>query len=56
VKKAVALTPNVEALHLFLGRMYRKMRRRTDATREFAGAARITGTQTDAAVPNAKIP
>jgi tetratricopeptide (TPR) repeat protein len=56
VKKAVALTPNVEALHFFLGRMYRKMGRRTDATREFAEAARIAGTQTDAGVPNAKVP
>lgn len=56
VKKAMALTPNVEALHFFIGRMYRKMGRRTEAAREFAEAARIVGTQTAAEVPNTKIP
>lgn len=52
VKKAVAITPNVEALHFFLGRMYRKIGQGSDATREFAEAARIAGTQSDSAVPN----
>ena len=56
MKKAIALSPNIQALHFFLGRMFRKMGNAAEAGREFAEAARIAGTQSDEAVPNANLP
>jgi cytochrome c-type biogenesis protein CcmH/NrfG len=53
---AISLAPNVESLHFFLGRLYRKTDHRDEAAREFAEAARISGTQTDASVPNLEVP
>ena len=52
----ISLAPNVEALHFFLGRLYRKTDHKEEAAREFAEAARIAGTQTDASVPNLEVP
>lgn len=56
LKVAISLAPNVEALHFFLGRLYRKTDHKEEAAREFAEAARIAGTQTDASVPNLEVP
>ncbi|WP_263385453.1 tetratricopeptide repeat protein [Granulicella arctica] len=52
LKAAIALAPKVEALHFFLGRMYRKAGKKDEAAQEFAEAARLSGTKSDAAVPN----
>jgi tetratricopeptide (TPR) repeat protein len=56
LKAAISLAPNVEALHFFLGRLYRKTDHKDEAAREFAEAARISGTQTDTSVPNLEVP
>ena len=52
LKTAVSLAPKIEALHFFLGRLYRKTGDREEATAEFALAAKLSGTQSDASVPN----
>jgi tetratricopeptide (TPR) repeat protein len=52
LKAAIQLTPKIEALHFFLGRLYRKAGRRDEAAAEFALAAKLSGTQSDASVPN----
>lgn len=56
LKIAESLAPKVEALHFFLGRLYRKTGKKDEASREFAEAAKISGTQSDAAVENLEIP
>jgi tetratricopeptide (TPR) repeat protein len=55
LKAAVSLAPKVESLHFFLGRLYRKTGDQDAAAREFADAARLAGTKTDASVPNPDI-
>lgn len=52
LKAAIALTPQIEALHFFLGRVERKAGHRDEAAAEFALAAKLSGTKSDAAVPN----
>jgi tetratricopeptide (TPR) repeat protein len=43
LKMAISLTPKVEALHFFLGRVYRETGHREEASREFAEAAKLSG-------------
>jgi tetratricopeptide (TPR) repeat protein len=43
LKMAISLTPKVEALHFFLGRLYREAGHRDEAAREFAEAAKLSG-------------
>ncbi len=56
MKLAVSYSPNVEAPHFFLGRLYRRTGHKDEAAHEFTEAARLAGTQTDAAVPNRDVP
>ncbi len=56
LKQAESLSPHVEAVHFFLGRLYRKTGDKKEASREFAEAARISGTQSDASIENLEVP
>jgi Flp pilus assembly protein TadD len=52
LKQAVALSPDVQALHFFLGRIYRRTGRGEEAAKEFAEAAKLSGPKPANNVPN----
>ena len=55
LRQAIALAPNVESLHFLLGRVCRLAGQKDDAAKEFAEAARLSGTKSGNDVINSDI-
>ncbi len=52
LQQAAALAPTAEQPHFFLGRVFRRLGRTSDSAREYAAAAKLLGSHSDAATPN----
>jgi tetratricopeptide (TPR) repeat protein len=53
LQQAAALAPTAEQPHFFLGRIFRRLGRSSDSAREYAAAAKLLGSHSDVATPNA---